>query len=383
MRQLIKYLVFLFIASLPLENIISIPFFGSITSLIGILIFFIYIIDSLKIKKKSNYPLFFKIYSLLLIYVGISLIYSEIFNNSVSDLLTFTQIFIFLTIFYKYCLRSSDLNKLLIILFISIFYTAISTFIMGSVLDYSRVSVFSQNQNEIAVFFVVGVQIALYFLSQTKSITLKIFLILLMFLLIITLINTGSRTGAIALGAVFLYYIYSQFKVSLKNFFGLAFVLFIISLPSLSGLIHIENINRISESKEQIEDGNFTGRGYIWAQAFTYIEKKPFFGYGIGTSEEVLARSFPNFQKKSTHNTLIQLLFELGIFGLIIFIKLVYISIKESLKIKNKEKRHLVLSLIVMILIFGLTLALFRRKLLYVILVLPFVVNKIQIFVKN
>ena len=62
MSQLIKYLVFLFIASLPLEKIISLPFLGSLTSLIGILIFFLYIIDSLKIKRKTNYPVFFKIY---------------------------------------------------------------------------------------------------------------------------------------------------------------------------------------------------------------------------------------------------------------------------------------------------------------------------------
>jgi len=382
MRQVIKYLVFLFIASLPLENIITIPLIGSLTSVIGILVFSLYIVDSLIVRRKTKYPAFFQAYSILLFCIGTSLLYSEIFSNSLSDLLSFIQILIFLQIFYKYCLCSDDLNKLLIVLALSIFFTAISTFIMGSVLD-ARVSVFSQNQNEIAVFFAVGVQVVLYLMSQTKSSTLKIFLMILIFLLVVALINTGSRTGAIVIGVIFLYYIYSQVKVSFKNIFGLAIFLFIISLSNLSGLIHIENIIRISESKEQIEDGNLTGRGYIWAQAFTYIEKKPFLGYGIGTSEEVLARSFPDFEKKSTHNTFILILFELGIVGLIIFFRLIYTSVKESLKIENKQKRHLVLSLIVTILIFGLTLALFRRKLLFVILVLPFVFNKSQTFVKN
>ena len=79
---------------------------------------------------------------------------------------------------------------------------------------------------------------------------------ILIFLLVVALINTGSRTGAIVIGVIFLYYIYSQVKVSFKNIFGLAIFLFIISLSNLSGLIHIENIIRISESKEQIEDGN-------------------------------------------------------------------------------------------------------------------------------
>jgi len=79
------------------------------------------------------------------------------------------------------------------------------------------------------------------------------------------------------------------------------------------------------------------------------IAEKPIFGYGTGSFSSVFAKntnSNYNFIKhKTPHNNFLYILFEIGLFGLLIFLAIFYFQIKSLLVSKNINFHLIILPL--------------------------------------
>ncbi|PLW82081.1 hypothetical protein CWI75_09775 [Kineobactrum sediminis] len=98
------------------------------------------------------------------------------------------------------------------------------------------------------------------------------------------------------------------------------------------------------------------GRTIIWRNALELWESRPVFGYGIFSFQDVLGEVFNDY--RHAHNTYLEVLFETGIIGFVIFSSFILFSLFLSLRISLKcnELRFLFPSFVALVVaIFGLS----------------------------
>lgn len=160
----------------------------------------------------------------------------------------------------------------------------------------------------------------------------KILKVLLMILGIIALCLTAKRSFLLfSVILVFAYYIFRKKAPLQKKILQIVmFIAFIIlGIQVLDNFGFMDSILNKSETLSEYGDLS-NGRNLLWEETGELFLLHPFFGYGIDT--------IPTIIGEYTHNIYIQVLSELGVFGFIIFICAIIISLVASLKAtKNND----------------------------------------------
>lgn len=158
-------------------------------------------------------------------------------------------------------------------------------------------------------------------------------LFLLMGCIIISAILAGSATGlVIAILLPLLYYsrLYQikamQIKVVIAGFLALFF-----------GLVFLRAQNYLSSLFEILgRNVTLTGRIYIWDVAIKSISKSPLFGYGMQSAETRAAMVKKAYGATSSHNFILEQLYNGGI----VLLGLLILSFLHSFAELNKYKNH-------------------------------------------
>lgn len=163
----------------------------------------------------------------------------------------------------------------------------------------------------------------------------KVRKLLLMFLGVIALFLTSKRSFLLfVIILIPMYYIFRQSGPIYKKMFKLIFISIIILLLALF-LNKLGVMDSILNKNDNLSAyGDLTnGRNLLWKKTFMLFLSHPFFGYGIDTIHLIIGQY--------THNIYIQTLCEIGIFGCVIFIFAIIISLLNvirSLKVKSMYK---------------------------------------------
>lgn len=178
------------------------------------------------------------------------------------------------------------------------------------------------NPNGLA-FIVCTVLPLLYFLSQ-ESTTRKIVASLLSIPLLYALLLSGSRSGMIGLLIVALgIIIKSKHKTAIVATFSVATIL---GLGMLSGDMSDRYLSILGKSEKNQATASERWEGM--RSQLQVVYRRPFFGYGLGTSAEAnhhYSLSGPYAGKTMpAHNIYLEVAQELGLFGLIIFLGFLY-----------------------------------------------------------
>ena len=76
-------------------------------------------------------------------------------------------------------------------------------------------------------------------------------------------------------------------------------------------------------------DNSWTGRAFLWTIAWERVKEEPLLGYGYGVNKRGLKDTAYSYGYKMKglrmHNTYLKVLFELGIIGLLIYLRIVYL----------------------------------------------------------
>ncbi|MCK5413433.1 MAG: O-antigen ligase family protein [Candidatus Pacebacteria bacterium] len=85
------------------------------------------------------------------------------------------------------------------------------------------------------------------------------------------------------------------------------------------------------------------GRFQIWNETLVFVRKHPFSGAGFGNFPSVLGENFANAKRgSSAHNIYLDILAELGIFGLVIFLLIIFEILKKAYSLYFRiEKKYL------------------------------------------
>ena len=244
--------------------------------------------------------------------------------------------------------------------------------------DYGRLGMGVTHANKIS--FLAALAFWLSFTKEQRKFPVLIWLSRILFLLVILLARSRIALICLIIGGI----VRLWFSNLNKDLRGLAFrtiipylflhvvLLFFLLLKTEAPLI-VAIFNIINRGQDRIDIASLTGRTKIWHSAIIESLKDPvtfIFGHGYGMSDNILNDSTWSFDFYiyHAHNDFLEILLNMGLIGLIIFIVLVAYSISWMTKFTQMQKKYSpdfvlrAISVIVMILVYSITEVNFGNK---------------------
>ncbi len=192
-----------------------------------------------------------------------------------------------------------------------------------------RVTVLFENSNVLAAYLTMILPLA--FCSVLRSYGKKRILALLSSLMIfLCIVFTWSRGAWLALIISVLIYFIIYSKKTVRFLCAIAF-----ALPFIASLIP-DNIVKRFTSIGDMADSSISYRVYTWKGTLNAIKENLFGGVGYGT--ETFGEVYPTYSyvgmeaAEHSHSLYLQILFSLGIVGLVIFCCLVFLFVQQNLE---------------------------------------------------
>ena len=380
MYRLRLFIFYLLGFTLPLEGVIL--FGWSFAKLIGMLFLFVSFIAFTSFKPIKS-PLFYLI-AIYFFYSFVSLLWSYDIAVGIVKVFTYAQIFILGFIIIQTVKSISDINLFFlsysfgcVFASINVIYNYLNN-ISYKGLDYYegleavRYSAFDVDPNETSILLLLGIIYLLYKFSQQRSIYIKLVILIAVYLCLLSIILTASRTGILLfIITVSLLFINSKLniKTAVKYLFILATSLF---LTLYVQLIPMMTLDRLSSAIFSVSSGDFNDRENAWKSTIQIFSNNCFIGVGLGGLDESM-RTY-GLPVMASHNTYLGISAQLGAFGSLLFIGIVLYSF-ISLRDINPEYKWLFIQFIILSIgIFTLTYD--QRKLIWIYFIFALVINQ-------
>ncbi len=205
-------------------------------------------------------------------------------------------------------------------------------FILG---ESNITSTLSENHAHIGVFLMLTFFILLGYAAHTKNPIEKMLLYVTLPLMVYILVLSNLRAGLLALaGGIIIYFLF------LKRFIGIVIAVLLISTAIIGGTFVIQNIQGVEESTARLEnleqDVSLFGRFYIWMSTVSMLQENPsklITGVGLaGFAQALRSETLLLPGVSGGHNNFLHHLTETGIFGLGVFLAILYLLLRKSLK---------------------------------------------------
>lgn len=409
LKKTIKRNVFFVLLIMPFAGVIK-EIIGSryillLPDIIIIITCFLYLL------KKSVYDRKLIIDKLdILVIIFLTLAFIQMFNPNVPDLQTAIEgyrKFAFMSIAYfigRHILPENNLRELISILIIISFITSIygvKQFYYPSAIDFSIIESSPSHETTFTMgghlrafstftgpfhfgsFLVISITLSLVlvvnFKNYSKSSTFYWILVIGLAFQFIALFFTRTKSNWIALIISILTLLILKKLLSHKGFLKqfelkITITIFIIALIGLnilnSSSDEIKNVldDAIFATTNISEAPTFLYRVDLWESFIRDIIKNPVIAYGTSSAGEGLQVAYVNTNSThySSHSLYLKILIELGIFGLLFFLLIVILSIRQGINSlyynKNLPLETLIIyyssiSLIISFLIGGFTYA--------------------------
>jgi O-antigen ligase len=319
------------------------------------------------LKKNSKAPLK-KAWIIFLIPLLLSLFFTSAIRTGITEIARYISIIL---IFYSAFLlteNNKDLAKTIKIIILSAIIPSIAAvwqYLAKTGLTipfegvYNRVYGTFAHPNLLAFYLLLAISLCLvvFLVSEKKQITI-LFYGLLSILFLISLGFTYTRSAWIGLALI-------VFMLGLTRYRKF---LLIAVLAMIIGYFSIEQINtRLSSFTLKDPSSSVQWRLNLWKDEARLISKKPLFGYGAGTSDDVILRDRGSEAGSSApHNDYLRIALEAGLIGLGAFLAFIFLVLKNLfLQYKKQTKPRLkTLSFVVFILIGGFYLISFGDNIL-------------------
>lgn len=234
--------------------------------------------------------------------------------------------------------------------------------------ELNRMTAFEQDQNELSVMLSIAASFVFILLKQNYPKIVNIFLVVFLCVCLVAILLTGSRTGLIIFLAVSMFGLVSFGKKGIL--WAVLSIIFI--TPLILPFIPESNIERLLETQEQVSEGDFTGRGYVWERGLTAFHSqnpiRMLLGVGYDQFQFLYNQNYGTFT--APHNTYLSVYVELGIIGFLIFLYILFYVFRKTITLCRSNRTLVYLGLFLPIIIAMVTLGLQTRRWLWIILFL-------------
>ena len=367
--RLLRLSLGLFFLATPIESIPVIENF-SIVKLAAIIVLAAWVLSGFpKIWNNSV-----KAFVPFLIYAILSCLWSIDTASSLNAVITFLIPSLFVAMVIGNSITSKkDIAMYLTFYIVGCAISSISSLLTRQTMlqiaefaDQERLTAFGQDQNTLAYLLIMGVVPLLHFINQTHQLILKYLSITLVLLFSYVIVSTGSRTGVIVLVLIFLLFIFSVRKFNILLYTS---VLAVFGIPILIQYIPESIIDRLMQTSDLVDEGDFSNRGVIWASALqTFQEENMIFGVGYSNFSTMLKQHLG--WQIASHNTYLTYLIEFGIVGVWVFVYLLIKLLHIVRCIHKQEKSTFVYCYILPLFVFMTTLETEYKRWVFILYVL-------------
>lgn len=336
-QVVLNLILFIWILSIPFKNSVY-----QISTVLIIFFFLIYLFKNKDFQYLKNIIIKFKDLFIVFLLITFSMTISNVINDvsqtdawriELSYIYRYALIFLILIFFYskKFFSKKQIFVYILVSLSIQSFdglYQSIygyDIFLHNEGNSVLGLTGGTYNRNIFGLFMGIGVILSFLSLKKVNIYTrTNIFLFILFCLFIYNSLFSYSRGVWVSLFISFLFFFIINFKnLKIQHLFFLGLIIF-----SIIGLFY--NVELLNKRFDQLMIGYSSNRTDIWLYALELIKQKPILGWGV---DNFSINGWKDMT--SVHNHALEILFDIGIIGLLFFIFLLGLIIKELIKNKN------------------------------------------------
>ena len=350
------YLLYIFIALIPFSVLTILPHNTTVFPLLGVLIFFLWVIKfGIEKKPLNNVPELKWIAVFAAVLIAAWFTGSHV-SNGIFVFATYFQMFFFFFLITQLLTEQKYffIFGWVLIGSITIFSVIVSIDYLYFIVNqggflyvdaeqiHARKEGLNTDPNFSALFATLAISFVLYYMKIYKKLGIRILLLVCLSILFSVIILTHSMGGLIGLLSIMF-----LFLLFYKDFSTFKKVSILISLIPITIFLYqfapVSFQSRVQYHYQNILTGNFktwgTGRGNLWMVSAKIIKENPLLGVGLGGYQDTMGREIYNVtggKPKQAHNLYLAIATENGIIGLIVFLILVF-SIMTKLLIELKK----------------------------------------------
>lgn len=305
---------------IPWELFITIPGFGTIGRVLGVLALGLGVID-LAVAGRPRLPrTFLAITVAFVVWSGATAFWSIDLEGTERRVQTYAQLTLLVWLIWQLAPSHERLRSLLQAYVLGTYLCILSTvlhYLQGTMVQTGRYAAEGFNPNDLGFTLVLAIPMAWYLALTQQNRLLKWVNRLYVPLGMVGVLLTASR-GAFIPSLVALTIIpwtLPQLRPRTKLLFlvGLA-----ASLVFIARFIPQTSWERLSTTSDEISSGDFSARGAFWKAGFDVFLQHPFFGVGAGTFDQAIEPAIG--AARAPHQTFLSVLVGQGLIGLTLFL---------------------------------------------------------------
>jgi len=350
MRNTAFALCWCFVFVVPWENVVQLPVLGSLPHLVGMVAFVVGVLHIL--ARGSVRPLsWFHVLALLfVIWAGVSGFWSIDPVATRARLPTYVQLIVLAWLIWELAPSPERQRALLQAYVLGACVAALATgynYLSGLSFeaDAARFTALSSNPNELGVTLVLGLPMAWYLsLSQPRRRHAWLWHIYMPLGITATLL-TASRTAFVAALVALLLVPWTLGHLRLRTKAAL-YALAVVSLGLARTLVPEAALERLGSTRSEVATGAFGGRRVIWKAGWQVVREHPLAGVGAGAFGAAVEETLGI--RRSSHSTLLSVLAEEGIIGLLLFLMMIGAVLTPLRRLPVAQRRFSIVMLTVL-----------------------------------
>lgn len=302
---------------------------------------------TLLVQKRIRIPKIFPLFILFIIWMIISLTYSRNINDSIWEILRITSFFSLFFVMFNLIYENKKLVRSFLVFFILFGIVLLLKDLYGFIGNsgLKNAGLFQGSlvwHNQMAGFLLFLIPINLSLLIKSKPLQVRLLFASSFFIALFAMLLTYSRGGWISLFISLIFFVAINIKkiqksarIVLPIFFVFIIILLLVSKPSRI----IERVNALRVdvfSNTKTVSGDL--RTSVWQNSIKMFASSPVLGIGPGAfgSTYFNFQSAPWLYSKYAHNYFLEILVELGVPGLLIFLSILLVMMRSFYEKKKK-----------------------------------------------
>jgi O-antigen ligase len=325
-----------FVFTMPLENSIIIPGFGTVGRVVGLVAFVVGIMAVVESGKVRSLTLPHLAMLAFVIWVSLTYFWTIDPDETVEELLSYVQLLAMVWLIWQTAPKREQQTRLMQAYIAGAAILSVATILrnQSSVVGL-RQGAFNMNPNDIGLRIVLSVPMALYLSTIDKS-AIRAWLYRAQTVVVVcALFFTASRGAFVAFLASLLMIPLTFRAWSARQKVATA-VLVVVAVMAALKVVPKAAWERLGSTGTEITQGTMDARTVIWHAGMEVYLEHPFLGVGAG--------SFPaSVQRKTAtawapHNTFLSVLVEQGAVGFSIFAVLLMALFYTAMKMRGRER---------------------------------------------
>jgi O-antigen ligase len=334
-------LTWLFVFTVPWQNVVYIPGLGTISKILGVAAIGATLMHVVLRGRVRPLTPFHWMAIAYLMWVFLSAFWAIAKPESVlSDLLTYSQIIIMMWVIWEAGPTPARFTSLLQAYVLGAYvagFDTIQNYLSGAAIreDAARFSASGFDPNDLGMMLALAMPMAWYVASTARS-GLQRWINRAYFVVgILAILLTSSRGALLAAGVAMLVIPWTLTRI--RRGMRLAVVVIGIGAAIASvKLVPEKSFERLATTREEISGGTLNSRLRIWQEGVALIPNRPLHGYGPAGWYPAAGQRIGNV---APHNTYLAIVVEEGLIGLFIYLMLFFLIFKRLLALPTFERR--------------------------------------------